>query len=67
MQLGGGAGLFRTFIWSRVSGLMLFRDGSRRETASNFVQISKKCDAYAGNNYADVRGKGHEPCTESPN
>jgi hypothetical protein len=32
----------RIFIWSLVSGLMRFRDGSDKGTASNFVQISEK-------------------------
>jgi hypothetical protein len=38
----GCAGFLRPFIWSRVSGLMRFRDGSNSECASNFVQISVK-------------------------
>jgi hypothetical protein len=32
-------------IWSRVSDLIRFRDGSDSECASNFVQISKKKNA----------------------
>jgi hypothetical protein len=32
----------RPFIWSRVSGLMRFRDGSDKGTASHFVQMSGK-------------------------
>jgi hypothetical protein len=39
MKLGGLADLLCPFIWSRVSGLMPFRDGSNKGTASNFVQI----------------------------
>jgi hypothetical protein len=29
----------RPFIWNRVSGLMRFRDGSDKGTASSFVQM----------------------------
>jgi hypothetical protein len=43
MQLGGGCVDFlRPFIWSRVSGLMQFSDGSDKGRASNFVQILEK-------------------------
>jgi hypothetical protein len=38
-QLGGCADNLRPLIFSRVSGLMRFIDGSDKETASNFVQI----------------------------
>jgi hypothetical protein len=33
--------ILRPFIWSSVFGLMLFRNGSEKGTASNFVQISE--------------------------
>jgi hypothetical protein len=39
--MSGFADFLRRFIWSRVSGLMLFRDGANKGTISN-VQISKK-------------------------
>jgi hypothetical protein len=39
---GGHPDFLRPFIWSHVSSLMLFRNGSDKGTASNFVQISKK-------------------------
>jgi hypothetical protein len=32
------------FIWSSVSGLMRFRDGSYKGIVSNFEQITEKCD-----------------------
>jgi hypothetical protein len=38
MQLGGCADFLRTFIWSSVSGLTRFCNGSHKRTASNFVQ-----------------------------
>jgi hypothetical protein len=41
-QPGGRAEYLRPFIWSRVSGMTRFRDGSDIECASNFVQISEK-------------------------
>jgi hypothetical protein len=41
-QLSGGADFLHPFIWSRVSGLMRFRHGSDKWTASNFVRISGK-------------------------
>jgi hypothetical protein len=41
MQLGGRADFLRPFIWSCVSGLMRFCDGSEERTALNFVQISE--------------------------
>jgi hypothetical protein len=47
--LGGYADLLRPFIWSRVSGLMRFRDGSDSECASRFVQVSEQCDGDPGN------------------
>jgi hypothetical protein len=47
-QLGGRADVLHTFIWGRVSGLMRFCDGSGKGTASNFVQISEKCDRTFG-------------------
>jgi hypothetical protein len=34
MQLGGRADFLRPFIWSHVSGLTRFRNGSDKETAS---------------------------------
>jgi hypothetical protein len=37
MQLDERADFLRPFIWSRVSGLMQFRNGSDKETASYFV------------------------------
>jgi hypothetical protein len=36
MQLGGCADLLHPFIWSHVSGLMQFHNGSNKGTASNF-------------------------------
>jgi hypothetical protein len=42
MQLGGHADFIPPFIWSRVSCLMRFPDGSNKGTASNFMQISKQ-------------------------
>jgi hypothetical protein len=33
-ELGGRADFLRSFIWNRVSGLMLFRDVSGKGTAS---------------------------------
>jgi hypothetical protein len=39
--VGGRTDFLRPFIWSRVTGLMRFRDGSNKETASNFVQSSE--------------------------
>jgi hypothetical protein len=39
---GGCTECLRPFIWSSVCGLMRFRDGSNKETASNVVQISEK-------------------------
>jgi hypothetical protein len=39
--LGGHADFLHPFISSRVSGVMQFHDGSVKETASNFVQISE--------------------------
>jgi hypothetical protein len=42
MQLGGRDDFLRHSIWSRVPGLMRFRNGSDTETASNFVQILAK-------------------------
>jgi hypothetical protein len=47
-QLGGSADFLRPFIWSRISGLMRFRDGSGKGRASDFVQISLKCDGDPG-------------------
>jgi hypothetical protein len=41
-QLGGCADVLRPLIWSRVSGLMRFREGPNKGTASDFVQISEK-------------------------
>jgi hypothetical protein len=41
-QLGGCVDFLRPFIWSRVSGLVLFRDGSDKGTASNLVPVSEK-------------------------
>jgi hypothetical protein len=38
----------RLFIWSRVSGLMQFRDGSDKGTALHSVQISEKLDKRSG-------------------
>jgi hypothetical protein len=40
-RLGGLYDFLRP-IWSLVSGLMLFHDGSNKRTASNFVQILEK-------------------------
>jgi hypothetical protein len=39
MHLGGRANFLRPYIWSRVSGLMRFRSGSDKGTASHFVII----------------------------
>jgi hypothetical protein len=36
-NLGGRADFLRLFIWSRVSLLMRFRDGSDKGTTSHFV------------------------------
>jgi hypothetical protein len=36
-HLSGCADFSRPFIWSRVSGLMRFHDGSDKGTTSNFV------------------------------
>jgi hypothetical protein len=41
-QLGDVLICLQPFIWSRVSGLMRFRDRSDKGTASNFVSISEK-------------------------
>jgi hypothetical protein len=38
-QLGGRADLLRPFIWSRVSDLMRFREGSDKGTATDFVHV----------------------------
>jgi hypothetical protein len=40
--LDGYADFLRPFIWSHVSGLMGFSEGSDEGTASNFVQLSEK-------------------------
>jgi hypothetical protein len=42
MLLGGCADFSHPFIWSHVSGLIWFPDGSYKGTASDFVQISEK-------------------------
>jgi hypothetical protein len=39
----------RPFIWSHVSGLMHFRDGSDSECTLSFTQTSEKCDGDPGN------------------
>jgi hypothetical protein len=41
-QLGGRTDVLSPFIWSCVSDLMQFCDGSDKGTLSNFVQISGK-------------------------
>jgi hypothetical protein len=38
--MGGHADFLHPFICSHVSGLMRFRDGSNKGTASNFVQMA---------------------------
>jgi hypothetical protein len=68
MQLDGCADFPRSFIWSRVSGLMRFRDGSHKRTASNFVQIPEKVRQRRDpGNETSVWGRKHEPYTESLN
>jgi hypothetical protein len=44
MQLDGYADFLRPFIWSLVSAMMGFRNGTDKEIASNFVQISTNWD-----------------------
>jgi hypothetical protein len=39
---------------------MQFCDGSKKGTASNFVQSWKKCNKDPGNNYTSIRGREHE-------
>jgi hypothetical protein len=41
-QLGGRADSLRYFIWSCVSGMMRFRDGSIKGIALDFGQIAEK-------------------------
>jgi hypothetical protein len=41
-RLGGRSDFLRPVVWSRVSGLMRFRGGSHKGTASSFIQISGK-------------------------
>jgi hypothetical protein len=41
-QLGGSYDFLRPFIWSHVSDLLQFREGSDKGTASDFMQISEK-------------------------
>jgi hypothetical protein len=52
----------RPFIWSHDSGLIRFRDGSHKGSASNFMQISEKVRRRP----YQWSGK-REPYTESPN
>jgi hypothetical protein len=40
---------------------------SNKGTASDFVQISEKCDRDPGNIYTSVRRRKYEPYIESPN
>jgi hypothetical protein len=50
-QLGGRAEFLRSFIWSRVFGLMRFRDGSDKGTASVrqlLCKTPKKCGGDPG-------------------
>jgi hypothetical protein len=49
LQLGERADFLRPFVGSGASGLMQFRDGSDKETASNFVEITEKRDSDPGN------------------
>jgi hypothetical protein len=55
------------FIYSRVSGLMGFGDGSDKGTSSNYMKISEKCDEDPGNDYTSTScGGGLEYLHRSP-
>jgi hypothetical protein len=46
---------------------MRFRNGSDKGTEYNFMQIPKTSATDPGSEYTSVRGRKHEPYTESPN
>jgi hypothetical protein len=64
---GWPCGFFTSFC---LESCMRFRDGSGTGTASVhqlLCKSRKKCDRDPGNDRTSVRGRKHEPYTESPN
>jgi hypothetical protein len=54
---GGHVDFLHSFIWSRVSGLMRFRNGSDSKCAYNFVQISERVRRRLGQGLDKHSGK----------
>jgi hypothetical protein len=59
--MGGYADILHPFIWSHLSGMMRFRDGSDRGTASNFVQSAAEIllwiDTRSAKKACSIQGK----------
>jgi hypothetical protein len=66
-QLDGCTDVLNPFIWSCVIGLMSFRDGSDKRTASHFVQTSGKVRRRLWQWLDKHLRKKHEPYTKSSN
>jgi hypothetical protein len=61
--VGWKQSFLRPFIWSRVSGLMRFRIGSDKGTASNFVHITGKSATETRARSRKVFGEESVGCT----